>query len=61
VVETQFGFHIIQVLERQAAAQAPYEQVKDRIAFMLKQKQAQESVQAKIQELKAKAKVDVYL
>jgi peptidyl-prolyl cis-trans isomerase C len=61
VVESPFGFHIIQLLERQAAAQAPYEQVKDRIAFMLKQKQAQESVQAKIKELKAKAKVDVYL
>jgi peptidyl-prolyl cis-trans isomerase C len=61
VVESPFGFHIIQLLERQAAAQVPYEQVKDRLAMMLKQKQAQESVQAKIKELKAKSKVDVYL
>ncbi len=39
----------------------PYEQVKDRLAQMLKQKQAQESVQAKIKDLKAKSKVDVYI
>jgi peptidyl-prolyl cis-trans isomerase C len=61
VVESPFGFQIIQLLERQAAAQVPYEQVKDRLALMLKQKQAQESVQAKIKDLKAKSKVDVYL
>jgi len=61
VVESPFGFHIIQLLERQAAAQVPYEQAKPRLALMLKQKQAQESVQARIKELKAKAKVDVYL
>lgn len=61
VVESAFGYHVIQLLERQAAAQVPYEQVKDRLAFMIKQKQAQESVQAKIKELRAKAKVDVYL
>ena len=61
MVETPFGFHVIQLVERQAAAQVPYEQVKGRLAAMLKQKQAQESVQARIKELKAKAKVDVYL
>jgi parvulin-like peptidyl-prolyl isomerase len=61
VVESPYGYQIIQLLERQAAAQVPYEQVKDRIGMMLKQKQAQESVQARIKELKAKGKVDVYL
>lgn len=61
VVESPFGFDILQLLERQAAGQVPYEQVKDRLALMLKQKQAQESVQAKIKDLKAKAKVDVYI
>jgi peptidyl-prolyl cis-trans isomerase C len=61
VVESPFGYHIIQLLERQAAAQVPYEQVKDRIGLMLKQRQAQESVQARIKELRSKSKVDVYL
>ncbi len=61
VVESPYGYQIIQLLERQAAAQVPYEQVKDRIGVMLKQKQAQESVQARIKELRAKGKVDVYL
>jgi len=61
VVESPVGFHIIQLLERQAAGVVPYEQAKDRLGMMLKQKQAQELMQAKVKELRAKAKVDVYL
>ena len=61
VVESPFGYHIIQLLERQAAAAVPYEQVKDRIGMMLKQKQVQELVQARIKELRAKGKVEVYI
>jgi peptidyl-prolyl cis-trans isomerase C len=61
VVESASGFHIIQLLERQAAGVVPYEQAKDRLGMMLKQKQAQELMQVKVKELRAKAKVDVYL
>jgi parvulin-like peptidyl-prolyl isomerase len=61
VVLSPFGFHVIQLLDRQPAGQVPYEQAKDRLALMLKQKQAQESVQAKIKELRAKGKVEVFL
>ncbi|HEX3554138.1 MAG TPA: peptidylprolyl isomerase [Thermoanaerobaculia bacterium] len=61
VVESPFGFHVIQLLERQAAGTVPFEQVKDRIGMMLKQKQAQELVQARIKELRGKAKVEVYI
>jgi len=61
VVETPFGFHVIQLLERQAPAAVPYEQVKDRIGMMLKQKQVQEMIQARIKELRAKGKVEVYI
>ncbi|MEA2604598.1 MAG: peptidyl-prolyl cis-trans isomerase [Acidobacteriota bacterium] len=61
VVESPFGYHIIQLLERQASAAVPYEQVKDRIGAMLKQKQAQEMIQARIKELRAKGKVEVYI
>jgi len=61
VVESPYGYHIIQLLERQAPATVPYEQVKDRIGMMLKQKQAGELIQARIKELRAKGKVEVYI
>src|ERR1700681_2831055 len=61
VVESPFGFHVIQLLERQPAGVVPYEQAKERLAAMLKQKQARDLVETKIKELMAKAKVDVYL
>jgi parvulin-like peptidyl-prolyl isomerase len=61
VVESPFGFHIIQLLDRQAEGTVPYDQVKDRIGEMLKQRQAQEGVQERIQTLKAKAKVETFL
>lgn len=61
VVESPFGYHIIQLVERAAPTAVPYDQVKDRIAGMLKQKQAQEMVQNRIKELRSKAKVEVFL
>jgi peptidyl-prolyl cis-trans isomerase C len=61
VVESTFGFHIIQLLERQPEGLVPYEQVKDRIGEMLKQRQAQTEVQNKIQALRAKADVKTFI
>jgi peptidyl-prolyl cis-trans isomerase C len=61
VVESPFGFHIIQLLERQQAETVPYEQVKDRISAMLKQQQAQKQVEARVRELRAKGKVEVFI
>jgi parvulin-like peptidyl-prolyl isomerase len=61
VVESPFGFHIIQLLERQAAGAMPYEQVKDRIAGMLRQRQTQRQVEARVRELRAKGKVEVFI
>jgi peptidyl-prolyl cis-trans isomerase C len=61
VVESPFGFHIIQLLERQPAGAVPYEQAKERIARMLKEQQAQQQVEARVRELRAKGKVEVYI
>jgi peptidyl-prolyl cis-trans isomerase C len=61
VVESPFGFHIIQLLERQPAGAVAYEQVKDRITVMLKERQTQEQVAAKVRELRGKAKVEVFI
>jgi peptidyl-prolyl cis-trans isomerase C len=61
VVETQFGYHIIQLLERQAASAVPFEEAKGRITQMLKQKQAGEKLQAFIEQLRKQNKVEVFL
>jgi peptidyl-prolyl cis-trans isomerase C len=61
VVETQFGYHIIQLLERQPASAVPFEEAKGRITQMLKQKQAGEKLQAYIEQLRKQNKVEVFL
>lgn len=61
VVETRFGYHVIQLLDRKAAGVAPYDQVKERIAAFLKQRQSQEKLQAHLQELRAKAKIETFI
>jgi peptidyl-prolyl cis-trans isomerase C len=61
VVESPFGFHVIQLLERQKPETVPYEKVKDRIAAMLKQQQAQQQVEARVRELRAKGKVETFI
>ncbi len=61
VVESQFGYHIIQLLERQAASTVPFEEAKDRITQMLKQKQAGEKLKGRVEELKKQGKVEVFI
>ncbi|MFL6203497.1 MAG: peptidylprolyl isomerase [Thermoanaerobaculia bacterium] len=61
VVETQFGFHIIQLVERQAASAVPFEEARPRITQMLQQKQAAERLKARVEDLKKKGKVEVFL
>ncbi len=61
VVETQFGYHIIQLVEREAASAVPFEEAKPQIAQMLQQRQAGERLQAHIEDLKKKGKVETFL
>jgi peptidyl-prolyl cis-trans isomerase C len=61
VVESPFGYHIIQLLDVQEARTMPYEEVKGRIGDFLKQKQSSDQVKAKIQDLRNKAKVEVFI
>jgi peptidyl-prolyl cis-trans isomerase C len=61
VVESQAGYHIIQLLERQAASTVPFEEAKDRITQMLKQKQAGEKLKGRVEELKKQGKVEVFI
>ena len=61
VVESQYGFHIIQLLEHQNAGLVPYDEVKDRIAGFLKQQQQKEKFFDHIKTLKDKAKVEIFI
>jgi len=53
-VKTQFGWHVIQLEDTRPVTAPPYEQVKDRIAAMLKDKKLREYVE----ELRKQAKVE---
>jgi peptidyl-prolyl cis-trans isomerase C len=61
VVETQFGYHVIQLIERKGPSTVPFEQAKERIINFLKQRQAQEKLQAHVEELKSKGKVETFM
>jgi len=57
VIETQFGYHIVQVIERTAAGERSLEDVKDEIAEQLTNKSKQEFVEKYIKELSDKAEI----
>jgi len=61
VVESQFGFHIIQLVEHQDAGKVPFDEVKDKIAGFLKQQQQKEKFFDHIKVLKDKAKVEIFI
>lgn len=61
VVETQFGYHVIQVLEKKAESTVPFEEAKDRISQFLKNQQSTQAVQSRIQQLRTQGKVETFI
>jgi peptidyl-prolyl cis-trans isomerase C len=59
VVETEFGFHVIKVIEKRDASTVPFEQVSPRIRAYLTEEAKQARAQAFIEEVKKKAKIEV--
>ena len=59
VVTTQFGYHIIKVMERKDATTVPYEQVKPQIIEFLSNQKKQERVEAFIEDARKRAKIEV--
>ena len=57
VVETQFGYHIIKVTERQDPNQVPFEKNKAQIVEQLSQQKRMEAIRKYIESLKQGAKV----
>jgi peptidyl-prolyl cis-trans isomerase C len=61
VVETQYGFHIIKVVEKQGARVVPLEEVKPQIEQYLGQQNRQQETQAFVTALKARAKIEILM
>ena len=61
VLESPVGYHILQLIERQAPAVAPFEVVKGQITEFLKQRQSQERLASHVQELRSKGKIETFI
>jgi len=61
LVETQFGFHIIKVVDKQAARTVPLEEVRPQVEQYLQGQNRERETQVFIDALKAKGKVEILI
>jgi peptidyl-prolyl cis-trans isomerase C len=61
VVETQFGYHLIKVTDKQPETTVAYEDVKQKITQHLKQEKSKTEVEAYIKKLRTSAKIETFL
>lgn len=57
-VETQFGYHIIEVTDKTEAGQAPFEQQRDRIRQYLMQQRQREELDSYLAQLKEESQIE---
>ena len=61
LVETQFGYHIIRVAEKQPARTVPLEEVRPQIEQYLQNRNRETETQAFVKALRAKGKVEILI
>jgi peptidyl-prolyl cis-trans isomerase C len=61
VVTTQFGYHIVKVTDKKAAATVPYEQVSGQIVEYLSSQKKQERATQFVDEAKKRARIEVLI
>ncbi|MBU4420136.1 MAG: peptidylprolyl isomerase [Proteobacteria bacterium] len=61
IVETQFGYHLIKVVDKKPEKTIPYEDVKNDLAQHLKQEKTKQEVNEYIQKLREKSKIEKFL
>ena len=61
LVETDFGIHIIRVMERQPARTVPLDEVRPQVQQYLEGQTRQQATQAFVDALKAKGKVEIFI
>ena len=61
IVETQFGYHLIKLIDRKPAGTVEFDEVKGRIVENLQKKETMEAVQKYIAELRKTAKIEKFI
>jgi peptidyl-prolyl cis-trans isomerase C len=61
IVETQFGYHIIKLTEKQPSRTVPLDEVRPQIQQFLENQARQQATQAFVESLKAKGKVEILI
>lgn len=61
VVETQFGFHIIKVTDKQPERTVPLDEVRPQVQQFLENQARQEQTQALLKSLAAKGKIEIFI
>ena len=61
LVETEFGFHIIKVAEKQAARSVPLEEVRPQLEQYLERQNREQQTDAFVNGLKAKGKIEILI
>ena len=61
IVETQFGYHLIKVLDHQSESKPSYDEVEPRIISMLFNEQVKKKLEPYVMNLREKAKAQIYL
>jgi len=61
IVETKFGYHLIEVLEIQPPGDVPYDSVKGQIEAFLKRQKSEKALEQYVDQLKEKAKIERFL
>ncbi|HTY62869.1 MAG TPA: peptidylprolyl isomerase [Acidobacteriota bacterium] len=61
VVETQYGFHLINVIDKKPAGKAPFEEVKGDIKRLLDQTSLRKVTQQYVNDLKTKAMIENFM
>jgi peptidyl-prolyl cis-trans isomerase C len=59
IVKTQYGYHVIMVVERKEGERRPFDQVKEQIRATLRNKAIQEQQERRYGDLKAAANVKI--
>ncbi|MNC89000.1 putative parvulin-type peptidyl-prolyl cis-trans isomerase precursor [compost metagenome] len=61
LVETQFGYHIIKVAEKQAARTIPLDEVRPQVEQFLQNRNREEQTEAFVKSLRTKGKVEILI
>jgi parvulin-like peptidyl-prolyl isomerase len=61
VVETEFGFHVMQMLDKKPAGPSPYEEVREFIRGYLQSIARPRLMNQHVQELRQQAAIETYL